>query len=86
MTIKIKKWGNSLGIRIPHTLVKEMDLSPEQEYEIVQQDSFIILRPLPKQPTLDELLVNMSRTKKHEEQVEDYLGKEQWWKEENTND
>ncbi len=84
MTIKIKKWGNSLGIRIPHGLVKEMSLLPEQEYEIITQDDQIILRPIPTEPTLDELLVNMNRSQRHGEQIEDYVGKERWWEEENT--
>ncbi len=85
MTIKLKKWGNSLGVRIPHTMVKEMELAPEQEYELIQKENEIILRPVSKQPTLDELLAGMSREKRHNIELNDYQGRERWW-EENNND
>lgn len=86
MTIKLKKWGNSLGVRIPHNIVKDMDLAPEQEYEVIQQEDQIILRPIATKPTLDELLSGMSRQKRHGEQTSDYQGKERYWDNENEDD
>jgi len=32
--VKAKKWGNSLGIRLPRKLVKENNLKPEEELVI----------------------------------------------------
>ena len=38
---------------------------------------------LEEHPSLDELLEGMSRTKRHDEQIDNYVGKERFWEDEN---
>lgn len=35
VTAKTKKWGNSLGVVIPHEVVEELGLSPETEIDFL---------------------------------------------------
>ncbi len=78
MTVKLKRWGNSLGLRIPHQLAKELSLSPEQEYTITVVDGSLLVSPVEKM-SLDQLLEGMSRDMGHEEQTTDFVGKERYW-------
>lgn len=43
MQTAIKKWGNSLAIRIPNPILKSLKLEEESVLEIVLQDDKIIL-------------------------------------------
>ena len=43
MQTAIKKWGNSLAIRIPNPILKSLKLEEESVLEIVLQDNKIIL-------------------------------------------
>jgi antitoxin MazE len=41
----IKKWGNSLGIRIPNTIIKELSLENGSHVEIFEEADRIIIKP-----------------------------------------
>lgn len=43
MQTAIKKWGNSLAIRIPNPILKSLKLEEESVLDIVLQDNKIIL-------------------------------------------
>ncbi len=44
--VSLKKWGNSVGVRIPSTLLKEADLEPGEVLEISLIDNgSIVLTP-----------------------------------------
>ena len=59
ITVKTKKWGNSLGIRLPKDIVKENNIKPEEEITIQigrkdvtkVKDIFGILKGKLKKPT-----------------------------------
>lgn len=46
--IKLKKWGNSQGIRIPKYILESMDLlgTEEVSFEVVVKDGEICLKPI----------------------------------------
>ncbi len=45
-TVSLKKWGNSVGVRIPSTLLKDAHLEPGEVMEItVNEDGAILLTP-----------------------------------------
>jgi len=45
-TVSLKKWGNSIGVRIPATFLKEAHLVPGEELEIgINEDGALILTP-----------------------------------------
>ena len=43
MTIKIQKWGNSQGIRIPKVILDELNISDKDELEIKVEDNKILI-------------------------------------------
>lgn len=45
-TVSLKKWGNSIGIRIPAALLREAHLEPGETLEVtVNKDGAILLTP-----------------------------------------
>lgn len=43
MEIKLQKWGNSLGVRVPSNIVKSMNIKINDILDIKQEDSKIII-------------------------------------------
>lgn len=79
MTIKIARWGNSLGIRIPKQIVDQAQLNEGDEIEISSEENKLILTPQKKKYTLEELLDGMSERHLHSEvDWGEPVGQEQW--------
>ncbi len=55
MTVRVQKWGNSLGIRIPQIVARQYDIREGAELEVLCIDEQVILRPV-KVPSLKQLL------------------------------
>ena len=60
--LTVKKWGNSLGVRIPKNIVESGKLKINQEVRIEVVDGKIVITPLPqvKEYVLNDLLDNCS--------------------------
>ena len=43
MEIRIQKWGNSLGIRIPSNILKELDLKMNDHIKLEKVDEKIVI-------------------------------------------
>ncbi len=43
MQVSLQRWGNSQGIRIPKSIVNEMNLDKNQKFDLTIQDEKIIL-------------------------------------------
>lgn len=43
MELKLQKWGNSLGIRIPSALLKSLNIGPNDVIDLVQDGNKIII-------------------------------------------
>ena len=56
MKTQIGKWGNSLAVRIPGTLIKELDLAEGAEMEMTRVDDGILLKPRRHEYKLEDLL------------------------------
>ena len=67
MKIKIAKWGNSLGIRIPKSIADESCLSEGDEIKIACQGDRIVITPQKPKYTLEQLLEGMSEEHLHSE-------------------
>jgi antitoxin MazE len=64
----VRKWGNSLAIRLPQSLLAQLNLQADGEVEIMVEDGRLILSPLKKPGyTLDELLAQISPENLHAE-------------------
>ena len=68
MVGNVAKWGNSLAVRIPQHLAKEIGLSDGAEVEIVAIDGNLTIKPRKqKQYSLDELIAGITPTNLHGE-------------------
>jgi len=66
MEAVVKKWGNSLGIRIPNLIVRELSLKDGSFVDITDNGDEIVIRPLRKH-NLSEMLNLINEQNIHEE-------------------
>jgi len=64
MEVKLKKWGNSFGIRFNQNIIKELSLKENQSLEIKIIDNKMIL--LPKK-NLNDLISQINKNNLHNE-------------------
>jgi antitoxin MazE len=77
---RIKKWGNSLALRFPQSLLAQINLQADGEVEISLDKGRIIVSPVKKPSyTLDDLLGQISPDSLHDEiDFGKPTGKEGW--------
>lgn len=68
MSVKIQKWGNSLGVRIPKTVIEKVNLSENSEVEIESKNGTIVIFPAKKEYSLDSLLEQITKNNLHSEE------------------
>ena len=80
MQTQIKKWGNSLALRIPKLLAEQLDIKTDSEVEIAVEDGQMVIKPLPEPTlTLEELLAQLTDENLHEEvETGTAVGGEAW--------
>lgn len=78
MTIKVQKWGNSLGVRIPRKIANSLHLVSGTEVEVTVNENAIVIKN--NYSELDRLLQNINQVNIHKEQFieEDRQGNEAW--------
>jgi antitoxin MazE len=59
MDIQLKKWGNSLGLRIPHQLTKNFGWDENSTLEIEEMQDALIIRKKTNSVTLEQLLASI---------------------------
>jgi antitoxin MazE len=66
MTTAVRKWGNSLALRIPRTYAAETNLAEGSEVELRLQSGSIVVRPVArKRHKLDNLLGLITARNRH---------------------
>ena len=80
MVTKIKKWGNSLGLRIPKSFAKEAGVEDGSDVDISLEEDRIVIRPLQRgRYHLSDLLSRVRDDNLHEEiSTGDAVGREAW--------
>ena len=79
MQTTIKKWGNSLAVRISATLARESGISEGTIVDITPENKNLVIRPLRKRYVLSELLDKVCDENRHEEiETGGIKGKEVW--------
>ena len=59
MEVRIQKWGNSSGIRIPSNILKSLNLKNNDRVELVEEEGRIIIRKVEKEKiSLEERFAN----------------------------
>ena len=78
MEAVVKKWGNSLGIRIPNLIVRELALKDGSFVDISDNGNEIVIKPL-KRNSLSEMLSLINNENIHEEiKTSGPVGNEIW--------
>jgi len=78
MQPRIQKWGDSLAVRIPKQLAKELHLEEHMPVEIKLLDGQLVIHPIHKY-RLDDLLAGITPDNLHDEfDMGSPLGKESW--------
>ena len=66
MTIKVQKWGNSLGVRIPRKIANSLHLVSGTEVEVTVKENTIVIKN--NYSELDRLVQNINQANIHKEQ------------------
>jgi len=78
MEAVVKKWGNSLGIRIPNPIVREFSLKDGSHVDIDDRGKEIVIKPVQRNK-LSEMLSKINEQNIHEEiDTGEPVGKEIW--------
>ena len=78
MEAVVKKWGNSLGIRIPYNIVRELSLRDGSFVDIKDKGKEIVITPV-KKSQLSEMLSQINEHNLHKEiETGAPVGKEVW--------
>ncbi len=68
MVATVAKWGNSLAVRIPQHVVKEIQLTEGAEVDLVVIDGNLVIKPRPRRRySLDELIAAITPENLHSE-------------------
>lgn len=80
MNTKIKKWGNSLAVRIPKPFAEEAGLDSDSRVEIFLRDGELIISPkVVAGDELDDLLEAINEDNIHGEvDWSEAVGREEW--------
>lgn len=65
--VKVQKWGNSLGLRIPSALAHSVNIDNGTEVEISLGNQALLIKPIVKKPTLEDLLSKITPENRHNE-------------------
>lgn len=65
MSTKAQKWGNSLGVRIPNKLAEKYNIANGTEVTIREVSEGLLIEPVEKELSLDELLNNITDENRH---------------------
>jgi len=77
MTILVKKWGNSLAVRIPKDIAKTLEIKDNTNLEIEIVDNALVLKPQ-KNNYLEELVSQINSFNFHREIETTRVGNEEW--------
>ena len=79
-TSSVKKWGNSLAVRIPTAVIQDLGLTENSSVQIISDGTIATIQPKKrKKATLDELVAAITNENLHQES--DWgspVGKEVW--------
>lgn len=80
MITTIRKWGNSLGLRIPKNLAEDVQIKEGSSVQLSVRKGRLVVTPLKgKEYSLEELVADIKPSNLHEEQeFGAHTGREVW--------
>jgi antitoxin MazE len=73
MDIQLKKWGNSLGLRIPHRLAESFGWDENSMVEMLEVDGALVIRKKAVAMSLDQLLATIPADFHYPADVDDFM-------------
>jgi len=73
MDIQLRKWGNSIGFRIPHKVAESFGLHENSVIELTEAEDVLIIRKKPVVPSLDEILESLPEDFKYPSDIADFV-------------
>ncbi len=67
MTATIQKWGNSLALRIPQAVARQIQVQEGDAVTLRVNSTGLSVKPIPKRPSLDDLLARVTPGNLHAE-------------------
>jgi antitoxin MazE len=64
---RIAKWGNSLGVRIPKAVAKEVGLDEGTDVDVRVSGKNLVLAPAHREYSLQELVAGITPKNRHRE-------------------
>jgi len=78
MTVSVKKWGNSLALRIPKDIAKTLHIENNSILEMVVKDGALFIKPQ-NETLLEELVSKIDSDNLHTEiETDGAMGNEMW--------
>jgi len=79
MRTQVSKWGNSLAVRLPHAVVKEMKLEEGTVLEVKSAKAGVVLSKTQRRYVLTDLLKQVTAENRHgEDDWGQAVGREVW--------
>jgi antitoxin MazE len=75
MKTTIQKWGNSLGVRIPSHIAKDLSLESGSPVEILEEETRIVILPKTKK-RLKDIIALITNDNIHQEAFDRRAGNE----------
>ena len=76
MKIELRKWGNSLGLRIPSKIAQTMGLDEHSTVELNQADDNTLILKKKQAIDLDELIASIPDNFAYPDDVQDFVNSE----------
>jgi len=78
MTVAMKRWGNSLAIRIPKDITASLDLRDDSLLELEIRDNTLVLKPK-QNNSLEMMVEQITPENLHNEiKTDEAIGHEEW--------
>jgi len=78
MTVSVKKWGNSLALRIPKDVAQTLHIENDSMLELRIEEGVMIVEPQ-KDNLLESLVSGITEQNLHHEvDTDEALGNEEW--------
>ncbi len=75
----VKKWGNSLALRLPSSVIKDLGLSENSIVEIVSDGKVATIKPAVQQVNIGQLVAAITSENMHQQvDLNEPVGNEVW--------
>ena len=79
MTVPLKKWGNSLALRIPKDIATTLSIEYNSIMELAVVNGVLIIKPHKKSTRLEDLVSQINNQNLHQEVSTGWsVGNEKW--------